>query len=293
MHAPQSAVLPRNRLHLQHGPIDLVITAEGEAACVERAYEAARQTFPDVLPRLVEELPALRSPIGETMPPLRGPVAKRMAHACWPYRCQFITPMAAVAGSVADEIAMVMRAAAPLRRLMVNNGGDIAIHLAEGESAVAGVVARSDRPKIAGTFRITDGDAVRGVATSGWRGRSQSRGIADAVTVLATSAAAADAAATMIANAVDADHPAVRRAAARSVKDDSDLGDLDVTVDVGPLPPGSRRGGARQRRSGSENSPGARPDLRRRGMLAMQPARLQHFPAKWNHSPIRNAQEIR
>ncbi len=145
--------------------------------------------------------------------------------------------MAAVAGSVADEIATVMRAAAPLRRLFVNNGGDIAIHLAEGESAVAGVVARSDQPRIAGTFRITDGDGVCGIATSGWRGRSQSRGIADAVTVLAPTAAAADAAATMIANAVDADHPAVRRAPARSVKDDSDLGDLEVTIDVGPLPP--------------------------------------------------------
>ncbi len=71
MHAPQAAVLPGNRLHLQHGPIDLVITAEGERDSVERACEAARQTFPGVLPRLVEELPALRSPIGETMPSLR------------------------------------------------------------------------------------------------------------------------------------------------------------------------------------------------------------------------------
>jgi hypothetical protein len=159
-----------------------------------------------------------------------------MAEVCWPYRSQFITPMAAVAGSVADEMATIMREGADLRRLFINNGGDIAIHLGEGESAVAGVVARSDLPEIAGTIRILHGDPVRGVATSGWRGRSQSRGIADAVTVLARDAAGADAAATMIANAVDAEHPAVRRVAAQSVKDDSDLGDLEVTIEVGPLP---------------------------------------------------------
>lgn len=238
MNAPQAALLSRNRLHLQHGPIDLIISAEGEPAAIERAYEAALQAFPEVLPRLTEELPALRSPIGATLPDLEGPVARRMAAACWPYRRRFITPMAAVAGSVADEMAAIMREAAPLRRLIVNNGGDISFRLEEGESAVAGVVARSDRPEITGTIRITGADGVRGMATSGWRGRSQSLGIADAVTVLARDAARADAAATMIANAVDADHPAVSRAPARAVKDDSDLGDLEVTVDVGPLPPG-------------------------------------------------------
>ncbi|MDP9137175.1 MAG: UPF0280 family protein, partial [Pseudomonadota bacterium] len=167
MSGAQAAVLSRNRLHLQHGPIDLIITAEGEPACVERAHAAARRAFPDVLPRLVEELTALRSPIGESPPEVRGPVARRMADACWPYRTSFITPMAAVAGSVADEMAMIIRAAAPLRRLLINNGGDIAIHLGQGETAVAGVVACSDSPAIAGTIRISDRDAVRGVATSG------------------------------------------------------------------------------------------------------------------------------
>jgi ApbE superfamily uncharacterized protein (UPF0280 family) len=80
------------------------------------------------------------------------------------------------------------------------------------------------------------GDGIGGIATSGWRGRSQSLGIADAVTVLARTAAQADAAATMIANAVDLPgHPAVTRRPAREVKADSDLCDLPVTVAVGPL----------------------------------------------------------
>jgi ApbE superfamily uncharacterized protein (UPF0280 family) len=78
---------------------------------------------------------------------------------------------------------------------------------------------------------------VRGLATSGRGGRSFSLGIADAVTVLARDGASADAAATMIANRVDLDHPAIERRPASSLRDDSDLGDIPVTVAVGPLSP--------------------------------------------------------
>ena len=102
---------------------------------------------------------------------------------------------------------------------------------------------QSMRLAIAGTGKgFADGvtiraeDAVRGVATSGWRGRSFSLGIADAVTVLARTGAEADAAATIIANAVDLPgHPAIRREKARALAPDSDLGDRLVTTDVGPL----------------------------------------------------------
>ena len=78
---------------------------------------------------------------------------------------------------------------------------------------------------------------MRGVATSGWQGRSHSLGIADAVTVLARCAAVADAAATLIANAVDVDHPGIRREPARVLDEDSDLGDRPVTVAVPALDP--------------------------------------------------------
>jgi hypothetical protein len=76
---------------------------------------------------------------------------------------------------------------------------------------------------------------IRGVATSGWRGRSFSLGIADSVPVLAATAAEADAAATVIANAVNVADPRIERRPASQVKDDSDLGDLLVTVDVPTL----------------------------------------------------------
>ena len=79
-------------------------------------------------------------------------------------------------------------------------------------------------------------DPARGVATSGRHGRSFSLGIADAVTVLARTASQADAAATIIANAVDLPgHPAIVRCPAQDLQPDSDLGARLVTRDVGEL----------------------------------------------------------
>jgi len=160
-----------------------------------------------------------------------------MHEAVVPY-CQrtFITPMAAVAGAVAEEILVSMTSAATLSRAYVNNGGDIALHLARGEHLVVGMVERPDRPSLFGTAVLDSTQPVRGIATSGWRGRSFSLGIADAVTVLADRAAMADAAATVVANAVDLPgHAGVVRVPARDLAPDSDLGNRLVTQGVGEL----------------------------------------------------------
>jgi len=148
----------------------------------------------------------------------------------------FITPMAAVAGAVAEEILGSMTCAASPSRAYVNNGGDIALHLAPGERFVVGMVERPDRPSLFGKVELHSAQPVRGIATSGWRGRSFSLGIADAVTVLADRAAMADAAATIIANAVDLPgHASVTRLPAHDLAPDNDLGDRLVTQGVGDL----------------------------------------------------------
>lgn len=231
-----SAVAARfadGRLHLQHGPIDLIVEAFGPAEEVERAYAQAIDRFGDILPTLVGELPVLRRPIGEAYPLLQGPVARRMAEAVWPHRTRYITPMAAVAGAVADEMVQALGRGRALDKAYVNDGGDIAIHLAPGQSLRAGIFAQA----LDGVALLTHERAVRGIATSGRGGRSFSLGIADSVTVLAATAASADAAATTIANEVNADHPAIERRPARALDPDSDLHELPVTVAVGDLPP--------------------------------------------------------
>jgi ApbE superfamily uncharacterized protein (UPF0280 family) len=170
---------------------------------------------------------------------LQGTVTRRMHAAVMPFAVDhFITPMAAVAGSVAEEILAVMIRAAPLTRAYVNNGGDIALHLTDGEAFTVGLIDRPDRCGVMRTAEVRADDPTRGIATSGWHGRSFSFGIADAVTVLAKTAAQADAAATIIANAVDLPgHPAIIRCSANELQPDSDLGSRLVTRDVGFLTP--------------------------------------------------------
>jgi ApbE superfamily uncharacterized protein (UPF0280 family) len=233
--------LSSGRLHLNEGPIDLIIRAEGEAAAVRRAEDAARCRFDGLLAELVAELEWLRHQLDDTYPPLKGPIARRMADAAWPYREVFVTPMVAVAGAVAEAVLAAMVEATPLRRAFVNNGGDIALHLAAGEHLDIGIMRSPEQPEKGKAAtprafaRIDWASPVRGVATSGRHGRSFSLGIADAVTVLARRAADADAAATMIANAVDIEDPSIERRPARELDPDNDLGKIPVVVGVGAL----------------------------------------------------------
>ena len=264
---PTRTPLPGGRWHFAHGPIELVIGADisigapehtlltaaalpmtrrvpaASETTVQAAHEQAWARFQNVLQELVAELPLLRLPVQPGPCPVQGPVARRMWQACAALPTDFITPMAAVAGAVAQEI-LAPYAQAGLQRAYVNNGGDIALHLAPGAQWRVGMVAdiAKRRTALDGGFTLQASDPVRGVATSGWRGRSHSLGIADAVTVLAATAAQADAAATVIANAVNPTEPDARlgieRAPACSLKDDSDLGSRLVTVLVPALAAG-------------------------------------------------------
>jgi ApbE superfamily uncharacterized protein (UPF0280 family) len=225
------------RLHLHHGPIDLVISATGERDEIAAAYAQAEARFQDILEVLVEELPRLKTAVRAPRWLPNGPVARRMMEAVWPHRHGFITPMAAVAGAVADEMLEAMVRGRTLKTVSVNNSGDIAFAFAPGEKMRLGIVTDLRNPSVDALALLSAEMRTRGCATSGWDGRSFSLGIADAVTILARNAAEADAAATMVANAVNVDHPAIERRPACDIKDDTDLGDRLVTVSVGGLEP--------------------------------------------------------
>jgi ApbE superfamily uncharacterized protein (UPF0280 family) len=305
-----AALLPDGRLHLQHGPIDCLCRAWGDAAEVRAAYGQAARFFDGVLDGLCAEFPLLRSALPGLRP--EGAIARAMHAACMPFACGFITPMAAVAGAVADAVLAAMARGRDVRRAFVNNGGDIAFHLAPGQAlrcglvtdlalgldiasgarvsgpvadarafvpvagarvpvpaavtagaatvpdagsavTVAGAVTAVESPAamtvagspqtfgIDGTVLLTSDRPSRGLATSGRAckgrgGRSFSFGIADSVSILACTAAQADAAATIVGNAVDLPrHPAIDRRPASDIDPASDLGDRLVTFDVGPL----------------------------------------------------------
>jgi hypothetical protein len=240
--------LSDGRWHFQHGPIDIVLQIDGDSNACEHALQTAWQRFETVLPELVREWPGLRRPVDELHDHrFDSVVAQRMHQAtsalAWASPEGFITPMAAVAGSVAQEVLQAL-AMPGVDRAYVNNGGDIALHLQRGEWRI-GVVSQLAQALAtdAASELVTDGHfvisaemPVRGVATSGWGGRSFSFGVADSVTVLAATAAQADVAATLIANAVNVQHPSIQRRPANSLRDDTDLGERMVTVDVPSLP---------------------------------------------------------
>jgi ApbE superfamily uncharacterized protein (UPF0280 family) len=266
----QARIISGDRLHLQDGPIDLIIGADGESPDVNSAYRAATARFATLLDELCEELTLLRAAARPGISTVKGPVAQRMERAVSPFAAEvFITPMAAVAGAVAEEILEAMTGAAPLACAYVNNGGDIALHLNAGAAFTVGLVTRPDRPSLFGTTRLTAKDGIAGIATSGWRGRSFSLGIADAVTVLAQSASQADAAATIVANAVDLPgHPCVVRKSACDLQPDSDLGQHLVTREVGTLT-------AADIRKALERGAGCALDLVRRNLIRAAALHLQ------------------
>jgi len=226
-------------LYLHHGPIDIIAHVDGPEEIRNDLYECAKKRFSTVLEELVSELDLLKLPWSEVHREPKGRIARKMFNAVRGSRA-FITPMAAVAGAVAEEILETMLNQAKsevsylekIRRMYVNNGGDISFWLNYGSAFTIGVVDNPQRPEMNTKVCLPYESPVRGLATSGWRGRSQSLGIADTVTVLASSSACADAAATLIANSVNIEHPGIIRKPACDVKDDSDLGMHPVTVKV-------------------------------------------------------------
>jgi uncharacterized protein len=229
------------RLHLQAGPIDIIIHADGEPSEVALAFKQASDAFEPILQNLSTELAALRTPVEPGQQYLQGLVARIMEDAALEFAEYQVTPLIAVAGSIAEYVLARMLSGRTLDRVYVNNGGDIAFYLAEDQSYDIGIVDQIDNPTISQKASITASDPIAGVATSGWQGRSFSLGAADAVTVLAINAPMADAAATLIANEVDpGDCQQIERMPAIDLNPDSDLGDRLVTTLVHPLTPAQK-----------------------------------------------------
>ncbi len=236
--------LGESRWHFQHGPIDLIIDLHGDPAVASESIARGFGNFRQLLPVMAGCLRELRSPVAQIdqvalLSNLAGHrlalrVVGLMLAAANRYPEWFVTPMIAVAGSVAQAITEVLEQPG-LERIVVNNGGDISLSLDDGQIWRAAIADGQGRDQALPRILVPAGSGIRGVATSGWRGRSFSFGIADAVTVLADHASNADAAATLIANATDIDSPAVERLPANQLDPQSDLGQRPVTTNVKQL----------------------------------------------------------
>lgn len=145
-----------------------------------------------------------------------------------------LTPMAAVAGAMADLTAEWLIAQGATKAI-INNGGDIAIRLIGKEHTSVGIV-----PAL-GMFpthmiRVNAGTAVGGITTSGLGGRSFTKGIATAAVVAAPTAAFADACSTSLGNSTFANHANIKRILAEILDPDTDIAGHWVVTEVGDLP---------------------------------------------------------
>jgi len=229
--------LPDGAVLLDYGPMRMVIRVfDRETPLVDLAVEGA-----GVAMRLLEDQARFL------------PVIKRKAHTLkvWPEYPEVVrkmidstrkmgeldlTPLAAVAGAGSDLVADFLfdRGAT---KVIVDNGGDIALRLREGETARVGLKTDIDAEKPAYVIPIDAEMGVGGVATSGLGGRSFTKGIASAATVLAEDASVADAAATVLGNFTNVEDPRITRATAESLYPETDIAGEWVTTGVGALPP--------------------------------------------------------
>lgn len=219
------------------GPMTLSISAwAGGEPCPVMAAQAARVAlrclavladFQGYMRRRVRDLPEGR-PLPE--------VVARAARACRAVD-EDLTPLAAVAGAVADSVADAALALGA-DKVVVNNGGDVALRLGPGQSLRVGLRPPSadgrEPAPLLGSLRLSASDGVGGVATSGWGGRSLSSGVADLATAWAPSAALADAAATTLGNAAQAEGASEIRPAVE-IDPDCGLGEQAITTGVARL----------------------------------------------------------
>jgi ApbE superfamily uncharacterized protein (UPF0280 family) len=216
--------------------LTISVWAENQARPV-MAVQTARKAL-DLLERLSEDQPILKIKPGR----IRNfsnisPLVKRALSACKAISPD-LTGMATIAGLVADEL-VAFAFTLGGDRIIVNNGGDIAPGLGKNQTVR---VALKDpwKETVAHFLEIRSSHGVGGVATSGWRGRSFSPGVADAVSVWASDCLLADAAATWIAGQMKLNSPKVIQRPAKDLDPETDIPHLMITRDVLALTDGEK-----------------------------------------------------
>lgn len=239
---PPVRVLAEDLVLVDWGPMTLTISVwdVGKARPV-MAAQAARTAL-NCLGTLADFQHFLKKPVHRLPENPNLPISAGVVHRAFQAAqavSRELSPLAAVAGATADQVAA---AAASMGgdRVIVNNGGDIALRLGPTETAVVGLQHQSDR-EYAGRLTVRGETGIGGVASSGWGGRSHSPGTADLATVWAENAALADAAATLLAGETAVDGPEIGCARACDIDPLSDLGLRPVTVSVDRLKSARKR----------------------------------------------------
>ena len=220
---------------VDYGPIHMFIHAsEDGKPLVALAKEGAHLAM-KILEDLAKFLSTIKKKSQELEVEERFPdVVRRMIEATKRMGEPDLTPLAAVAGTASDVVAdfMFNRGGS---KIIVDNGGDVAIRLREGEVARVGIKTEIDAKQPTYLVSIDSTMGIGGVATSGLGGRSFTKGIASSATALSENAALADAAATVVGNFTNVEDPNIMRSPAEKIYPDTDIPGEWVTLSVGRI----------------------------------------------------------
>jgi ApbE superfamily uncharacterized protein (UPF0280 family) len=227
-------VLQGGAVMAECGPMRLVISAYvGKIPQPEMSMLAAKESF-KCLEQVARLRGLLRQRFSELPDGLDGSLATKMIRSVLAIGDEDLTPMAAVAGTIGDAVADFLFNRG-MTKVVVDNGGDVAVRLHDGASVTVGIRPEIGRQEISNVIALDSRSPSWGVTTSGLGGRSFTRGIASASTVIAGSASLADAAATAIANASFVEDKHVIQCLAEEIDPETDIQGVPVTVKVGPL----------------------------------------------------------
>lgn len=227
-------ILPDKRILVEYGPITMVITIEDAKESLEQTRKRIAKTVYYILEELAEDMQSLKSyPVGEVYLG-KSQIAKNMWKSVKMTGHRWLTPMAAVAGSVADKVADVIEATGA-EKIIVNNGGDISIRIKKDHQVKIGVRNSLGAKAEIEAYNITYQSPIRGIATSGFGGRSYTQGVADSLTVFAGSASVADAFATYLANMTHISSKHVKEQLVGTFDPESDIADQRVVTEIGDL----------------------------------------------------------
>lgn len=229
--------LEPGKIILDYGPILMTIEASRKGFPLSKAaIKGAKMAMEELNALSQVQWRAKMAASGTASDDSDPDVLKLMIQASKATEEPDITPMAAVAGAFAEKTLNKTRKFGA-KKIIVNNGGDIAVCLEHNSSIRVGIISNLSDRQITHYIEIKDNEHIGGIATSGFGGRSFTKGIASALVVLAESASLADACATMVANAVFADHPTIRQTPAEQIDPLTDIKGQMVTESVGKLDP--------------------------------------------------------
>lgn len=225
--------LQDNRIFINYGPIQMAIDIYKEG---ERDTDIANKVAEYVISQfeeVVSLIPKLKSMKFFKEPSNEYPVVlNKMIVAIEKTEDKDLNTLAAVAGSF-SEIALDKALELGAHRVIINNGGDIALIDTTNNIIKVGIPINNNANIL--TIDIDKKSNITGVCTSGLGGRSFTKGIATSVVVMAKQASIADACATHLANMVNVEDENIIRCLAEEIDSGTDIKGQLVTMKVGNI----------------------------------------------------------